>query len=267
MKSWRSYKLPACGLSPSLPCTFLSLTQWTGHYNKTSSLLKQEVTASDLANAEHMLGEHNEMMQQLGQMADSIVGEGRGMLEIMERITRKSIENRGSGGEPWREREGEKDGERERERKDGIECSQELTVAIQVFVVSQARPSHAPASAERERVRVKLIALVGAYSCTCSYSTYTAHTSPSLFPPYTLSCPAGSRMGPDYSAGISHVRQIVEEVDEKRNRLDQLAEAKKLRVEQFKQLYSCEKDAKQVCPMQFQLSMLAGFHSGAFVPP
>ncbi len=53
-------------------------------------------------------------------------------------------------------------------------------------------------------------------------------------------------MGPEYTSGISRVDAIVEEVDERRKRLNQLAEAKRLRVEQFKQLYSCEKDAKQV---------------------
>ena len=50
----------------------------------------------------------------------------------------------------------------------------------------------------------------------------------------------------DYSAGINHVKQLVEEVENHRTRVGQLAEAQKLHSEQFKQLHSCEKDARQV---------------------
>lgn len=51
---------------------------------------------------------------------------------------------------------------------------------------------------------------------------------------------------PDYSAGMSHVKRLIEEVENHRRRLGQLAEAKKVQAEQLKQIDSCEKDAKQV---------------------
>ena len=51
---------------------------------------------------------------------------------------------------------------------------------------------------------------------------------------------------PDYGTGISHVRRVMEEVENHRRRLGQLAEARKVQAEQLKQIDSCEKDAKQV---------------------
>lgn len=53
---------------------------------------------------------------------------------------------------------------------------------------------------------------------------------------------------PDYSSGMSHVRRLMEEVENHRRRLGQLAEARKVQAEQLKQIDSCEKDAKQVRP-------------------
>jgi len=38
----------------------------------------------------------------------------------------------------------------------------------------------------------------------------------------------------------------VREVESQKKRVEQLAEARKLQLEQFKQLFSCEKDTKQV---------------------
>ena len=52
--------------------------------------------------------------------------------------------------------------------------------------------------------------------------------------------------GPDYSVGIGHVENLVMEVESQRKRVEQLAETRKLQLEQFKQLFSCEKDTKQV---------------------
>ncbi len=57
----------------------------------------------------------------------------------------------------------------------------------------------------------------------------------------------GGRVGvPDYSTGMSHIKRVMEEVENHRRRLGQLAEAKKVQGEQIKQIDSCEKDAKQV---------------------
>lgn len=56
----------------------------------------------------------------------------------------------------------------------------------------------------------------------------------------------GGRGPPNYSSGIHHVKQMVEEVEKHHTRVGQLAEAQKLQTEQFKQLHSCEKDAKEV---------------------
>ena len=52
--------------------------------------------------------------------------------------------------------------------------------------------------------------------------------------------------GADYSVGIGHVENLVMEVESQRKRVEQLAEARKLQLEQFKQLFSCEKDTMQV---------------------
>jgi len=46
--------------------------------------------------------------------------------------------------------------------------------------------------------------------------------------------------------GSRHVRHCLDEVEDKKKRVEQLAEAKKVRQDQLKQIYTCEKDAKQV---------------------
>ena len=43
-----------------------------------------------------------------------------------------------------------------------------------------------------------------------------------------------------------YVRHCLDEVEDKQKRVEQLAEAHKVRLDQFKQVYTCEKDAKQV---------------------
>lgn len=43
-----------------------------------------------------------------------------------------------------------------------------------------------------------------------------------------------------------YVRHCLDEVEDKQKRVEQLAEARKVRLDQFKQVYTCEKDAKQV---------------------
>ena len=74
--------------------------QWWGHSEKTTILLKRDSLASDLTTAELLLGDHNEMMLQLGEMGDTIVREARSLLEQMESITPRTMENRGTGGRP-----------------------------------------------------------------------------------------------------------------------------------------------------------------------
>ena len=51
---------------------------------------------------------------------------------------------------------------------------------------------------------------------------------------------------PDYSMGVAHVKRVMDEVDNYRKRLSQLAEARKVQADQMKQIDACEKDAKQV---------------------
>ena len=52
--------------------------------------------------------------------------------------------------------------------------------------------------------------------------------------------------GPGYAPGIAHVTRLIEEVENHRRRVGQLAEARKLQAEELKRLYSCERDTKQV---------------------
>ena len=52
--------------------------------------------------------------------------------------------------------------------------------------------------------------------------------------------------GPGYAPGMDHVTRLVEEIENHRRRVGQLAEARKLQAEELKRLYSCERDTKQV---------------------
>ncbi|XP_065888216.1 SEC14 domain and spectrin repeat-containing protein 1-like isoform X4 [Dysidea avara] len=51
---------------------------------------------------------------------------------------------------------------------------------------------------------------------------------------------------PEYKKGSRHVRHCSDEIEDKKNRVEQLAETRKVRQDQLKQIYTCEKDAKQV---------------------
>ena len=55
-----------------------------------------------------------------------------------------------------------------------------------------------------------------------------------------------SRPGPDYSVGIEYVESSLGGMRKKRHRVVQLAEARRLTLQQCKQLHSCESDARQV---------------------
>ena len=57
---------------------------------------------------------------------------------------------------------------------------------------------------------------------------------------------SGKRAGNGYAPGLDHVSQLMEDVENHRKRLGQLAEARKLQTEELKRLHSCEKDAEQV---------------------
>lgn len=57
---------------------------------------------------------------------------------------------------------------------------------------------------------------------------------------------AGRSQNPDYSLGIGHMKRLMEDVENHRRRLGQLAEARKVQAEQLKQIDTCEKDARQV---------------------
>ena len=73
-------------------------TEWWHQYEETTVLLKQEASAGDLATAEQLLSDHNERVGQLLQMGEVVTREGHGILEIMESITRRSMEMaQGSG--------------------------------------------------------------------------------------------------------------------------------------------------------------------------
>ena len=50
-------------------------TQWRGHCEKTVDIFKQDISASELSVAEQLLSDHNEGIQQLGQMAETIIQE------------------------------------------------------------------------------------------------------------------------------------------------------------------------------------------------
>ena len=55
-----------------------------------------------------------------------------------------------------------------------------------------------------------------------------------------------TKTGPQYTSSIDHVRHLLENVEGLKKRLYELAEARKLRLEQYKQLFLCERDADQV---------------------
>lgn len=56
----------------------------------------------------------------------------------------------------------------------------------------------------------------------------------------------GKDISPDYASQIKHVNQRLEELQERKMRCDDLAEVRKLKLQQILQLRNCELDAQQV---------------------
>ncbi len=52
--------------------------------------------------------------------------------------------------------------------------------------------------------------------------------------------------GPGYGPGVDHVSRLIEEIQNHRHRVGQLAEARRLQGEELRRLHSCEKDTSQV---------------------
>ena len=57
--------------------------------------------------------------------------------------------------------------------------------------------------------------------------------------------------------GVAHVRGVVSEVESHWKRLQQLAESRRLQLDQLKQLFSCEKDAEQVTASSLVLASVS----------
>ena len=56
----------------------------------------------------------------------------------------------------------------------------------------------------------------------------------------------GKDISPDYASQTKHIEQRLEELQERKMRCDELAEVRKLKLEQILQLRSCENDAGKV---------------------
>ncbi len=52
--------------------------------------------------------------------------------------------------------------------------------------------------------------------------------------------------GPGYVPGVDHVSRLIEEIQNHRHRVGQLAEARRLQGEELRRLHSCERDTSQV---------------------
>ena len=57
----------------------------------------------------------------------------------------------------------------------------------------------------------------------------------------------GKDISPDYAHQIKHITQKLEELQERKMRCDDLAEVRKLKLQQTLQLRTCERDVDQVC--------------------
>ena len=57
---------------------------------------------------------------------------------------------------------------------------------------------------------------------------------------------SGKDITPDYSRHIKHINQSLEELQERKLRCDELADVRKLKLQQILQLCTCEQDAEQV---------------------
>lgn len=56
----------------------------------------------------------------------------------------------------------------------------------------------------------------------------------------------GMDITPDYAKQIKHVNQQLEDLQERKMRCDELADVRKLKLQQLLQLRTCERDADQV---------------------
>ncbi|KAH3754775.1 hypothetical protein DPMN_189456 [Dreissena polymorpha] len=56
----------------------------------------------------------------------------------------------------------------------------------------------------------------------------------------------GADISPDYASQTKHVEQKLEELQERKMRCDDLADVRKLKLEQILQLRTCENDAQKV---------------------
>lgn len=61
----------------------------------------------------------------------------------------------------------------------------------------------------------------------------------------------GKDISPDYASQIKHIEQKLEDLQERKMRCDDLAEVRKLKLEQILQLRKLEKDAEQVCIQKY----------------
>lgn len=61
---------------------------------------------------------------------------------------------------------------------------------------------------------------------------------------------SGKDITPDYSRHIKHINQSLEELQERKLRCDELADVRKLKLQQILQLCTCEHDAEQVKLLQ-----------------
>ncbi len=56
----------------------------------------------------------------------------------------------------------------------------------------------------------------------------------------------GKEVTRDYTTGVLHVREQLEEIDERRKRCNDLVDVRKLKLQQMLQLFTCEQDGEQV---------------------
>ena len=59
----------------------------------------------------------------------------------------------------------------------------------------------------------------------------------------------GKDITPDYDLQVKHVNGHLEDLQERKLRCDELADVKKLKLQQILQLRTCERDADQVSSM------------------
>lgn len=56
----------------------------------------------------------------------------------------------------------------------------------------------------------------------------------------------GKEVTRDYTTGVVHVRQQLEDVEDRRRRCNDLVEVRRLKLQQMLQLFTCEQDGEQV---------------------